>query len=646
MATRYLITWWGSVTWDASNTAIWSDASGGSTWFSVPWPADDVIMDGSSWGGTVTLNYSPSVLSISMWSFTGTFTVWAFNPSMSTFNNSWTGTRTLNMWSGTWTISWSWTCYDESSVTNLTRNVQTSTVDFTYSGSAWRTNIWRWFNNVKISAGTWIFATTGSNVTYAWYLDFTWFSGTFTKWSGIPNIVWNFTLSPTMTVTDGTTSISFWWSGTQTLTTNGVRINLPMDKSGSGTLNLWSALDMTWANANALTITLGTFNTNNYNIKVHTFGSTNSNTRTLNFGSSTIELTGNNATIYNMSTSTNATVTYTTAVINCTYSGSTGTRTFSWGSVRQPKVKFSAWSDAVSYSTTGLNAWMDFTGYTWALTIGSTTVWWDFILWTWMTVVWGLNTFTIDGTWTNIINTNWVVCNKAFNLVWGATAVYNLMSNLDNTWASINGFTVWSWTFNTNNYNMKVAWFASNNANVRTINFWSSNIECTTNAGNPWDIWTTTNLTFNAWTSTILFSCALSADRTAALWGLTYNNVTFSHTGAFYLWCTWNNTFNIFTISPARIVRFGSGSNQTIATPRFLWTLWNVITIRATSAWSAYTLTKSWGGNVQMDYCNIIDTTGSTANVWYATNSTNGGGNTNITFTAAPSTNWNFIWFL
>jgi hypothetical protein len=70
MADRYLVGSPGS--WSASNTAIWSTASGGTSGASVPTASDNVFIDGNSGGGTVTLTATANCLNFNCTGFTGT----------------------------------------------------------------------------------------------------------------------------------------------------------------------------------------------------------------------------------------------------------------------------------------------------------------------------------------------------------------------------------------------------------------------------------------------------------------------------------------------------------------------------------------------------------------------------------------------
>lgn len=83
--------------------------------------------------------------------------------------------------------------------------------------------------------------------------------------------------------------------------------------------------------------------------KALTFASNNSNTRTITQGSVTPILTGNAATIWNMTTTTNCTFT-TRPAVSCSYSGATGTRTIAHAGTESNalSVSITAGTDTIS----------------------------------------------------------------------------------------------------------------------------------------------------------------------------------------------------------------------------------------------------------------------------------------------------------
>jgi hypothetical protein len=156
MASRFWVG--GTGTWDGSDTTHWAATSGGAGGQSVPGSADTVTLDGSSGGGTVTVNTTVNVVSLTMGAFTGTldFATNNNNVTLQTFNGSGTGTRTLNMGAGSWTITAATgsAVWDLSTPTNLTFNCNTSTLTFTGLNGYIIETGGLTYNNVTIGAKT------------------------------------------------------------------------------------------------------------------------------------------------------------------------------------------------------------------------------------------------------------------------------------------------------------------------------------------------------------------------------------------------------------------------------------------------------------------------------------------------------------
>lgn len=111
MANRFWVG--GTGTWNNSNTTSWSTTTGGGGGASVPGTGDVAIFDGSSGGGTVTVD-SPNgagvvtVQQITCGAFTGTLDFSANNNNVTlsvAFSGTGSGTRTINLGSGTWTFT-------------------------------------------------------------------------------------------------------------------------------------------------------------------------------------------------------------------------------------------------------------------------------------------------------------------------------------------------------------------------------------------------------------------------------------------------------------------------------------------------------------------------------------------------------------
>lgn len=130
----------GTGTWDGSATTHWAATTGGGSGASVPGSADTVTLDGSSGGGTCTVNTTVTVQSITCGAFTGTLSFSANNNNVTLsavtgMNCSGSGTRTINLGNGTWlltTNSNNSTPWNFAVVTGLTLNANSSTIE--YSG--------------------------------------------------------------------------------------------------------------------------------------------------------------------------------------------------------------------------------------------------------------------------------------------------------------------------------------------------------------------------------------------------------------------------------------------------------------------------------------------------------------------------------
>lgn len=141
-------------TWDGSSTAMWSATTGGATGASVPGSADTVTLDAATCVGgvtcTITVNTNPTIVSLTMGAcsaatagcvldFSANNNSITLTSATTPFSASGTGTRTLNMGNGTWTLSGSptvsSTLWNILTTTNLTFSAGTSTIAFTGTGA-------------------------------------------------------------------------------------------------------------------------------------------------------------------------------------------------------------------------------------------------------------------------------------------------------------------------------------------------------------------------------------------------------------------------------------------------------------------------------------------------------------------------------
>lgn len=159
MANRFWVG--GSGTWDNSATTHWSTTSGGASGSAAPTSADIVTFDGASGAGAViTVNANVTASSVNLGvgggNFTGTLDFATNNnsPTFGTFAFTGSGTRTLNLGNGTWTITGTGSVWNMLTTTGLTFNANSSTLNFTMNTLTARTFTGGGltYNNVNVAA--------------------------------------------------------------------------------------------------------------------------------------------------------------------------------------------------------------------------------------------------------------------------------------------------------------------------------------------------------------------------------------------------------------------------------------------------------------------------------------------------------------
>jgi hypothetical protein len=223
---------------------------------------------------------------------------------------------------------------------------------------------------------------------------------------------------------------------------------------------------------------------------------------------------------------------------------------------------------------------------------------------------------------------------------------FGYVSNSTATWTLQDAYTgsayiiLDSGTFASNNFSITALGIQSNYSNVRTINLGSSTVTLT-GGTNSFIFTTTTNLTFNAGTSTINFSGASPTLSCGS--GLTLNNVSLTNAGAGTRVIVGSNTFNTFTVSGTTpTIRFSSGATNTFTNFNVSGTVGVLKIIDSSTAGSPSTLSKA-SGTVTSNYVSIKDSTATGGAVWTATNSTNAGGNSGWIFSSSSNGNFFFI---
>lgn len=204
-----------------------------------------------------------------------------------------------------------------------------------------------------------------------------------------------------------------------------------------------------------------------------------------------------------------------------------------------------------------------------------------------------------------------------------------------------------SGTFDAANYNVTTTQFVTgaSGTSARTLKM-GSGTWTLSSTGAVWNIFSTTNLTFNKETANIVLSDTSSTARTFAGGGLTYNKLTIGGTtGTSTLTFTGSNTFSELasTKTVAHTLSFTAGTTTTVGAWTISGTSGNVVTIQSATA-ASHTLTKTGGGTVSSDYLSISRSTATPGSTWYAgTTSTDGGNNSGWIFSALGSSTGSFF---
>jgi hypothetical protein len=215
-------------------------------------------------------------------------------------------------------------------------------------------------------------------------------------------------------------------------------------------------------------------------------------------------------------------------------------------------------------------------------------------------------------------------------LIFGATVV------LADNFVSNNEIQLSEGTFNANNKNVTCSNFSFGGTPTRSLIMGSGTWTLTGNT-DPWYTNTTTGLTFDAGTSTIKLTGALTADRAFNGAGRTYHNFWNATTGGYAIIITGSNTFNDFKITAGSRQKLTGGTTQTVTSFDATGDEETFPLLTSTNTTNA-TLVKAGGGVVSVDYINVSYITGSPANTWYmGNNSIDSGNNVNVYFTEPSS---------
>lgn len=467
---------------------------------------------------------------------------------------------------------------------------------------------------------------------------------TFATITNNPTLAWNFTglriygsltlAAPGSMSMTGAVTVNFIGRRTKTITSAGQTFPCSIQEvSGTGTLTFADA----YTSTGAITLTSGTLDANNKNITATAFSSSGAITRTLNMGSGTWTLTGNNTTVWNTAALSNFTF-IGTGVINCTYSGGTGTRTINTGTVfstfAAPDFRVTAGTDIVSITNlyavnvnfTGFNGTLAGAGA--ILTSGNVTL--------------AAASVTYNGTITLSPQTGTsTFSTSGLSLLSGIVINGPATVQLADALTTSGQFTHTAGTFDANNMSVTIAKFNANTVGTKTLLMGNGTWTLTGNTGRIWDT-ASSNMTLNAGSSTIVMSDATANTKQFNGQVYTYNNLwlTGGGTGIFQIGLGTGspNTFNNLKIDPGLTVQFFAGSTTNVSSFTVIGSSGSLITLTSTTNGTAWNLVKSGGGISVSNYLSLRDSAASPALTWYAgTDSVDVSGNRGWIFTRPPS---------
>ena len=137
-------------------------------------------------------------------------------------------------------------------------------------------------------------------------------------------------------------------------------------------------------------------------------------------------------------------------------------------------------------------------------------------------------------------------------------------------------------------------------------------------ATTKWNFATTTGLTFDAETSTLVLTNSGANAQTFSGGGLTYNNVTVAGAGDYDLTISGDNTYNIFTVDrseESKTLTITPASTQTFA--EFKCPVKGVYTLTLETGGATATFAMSGTAVFKGDYVDLTDILGSAASDWY-----------------------------
>jgi hypothetical protein len=407
-----------------------------------------------------------------------------------------------------------------------------------------------------------------------------------------PTFYGNVTLDADVTLS-GTGTLTFAGQGTtQTITSAGVSFTQPITvNSPTGTVAIADAL----TTSGTFTLTAGALDITNQTLTCFVFNSSNSNTRSLAFGATgKVVVTGNNASVVEMSVRTNFSYTGTSR-IELSYAGASGLRQIrpgAAGAVEANSLNYyiTAGADSINLSpSTGFNEYLsvDFTGFAGTMAVGpsGSRLYGDLLLSSAMTVSTATAVLAFaKSSGSQSITTNGKTLD--FPISKSDAGTLTLADNL--TMGSTRTFTLTQGTLDLNGRTLAAQDFSTSNSNTRAIAFGSGGRINLSGSDTVFNAATGTNLTT---TGTGVIDLTSASAKTFAGGGRTYSAL--NQGGAGTLSITGANTFaNVTNTVQPTTITFPSGVTTSVQDFSVGGTLGNLLTLNASTPGSRAFLNK------------------------------------------------------
>ena len=449
----------------------------------------------------------------------------------------------------------------------------------------------------------------------------------------------NFTCSSTMSHVSGTGVATFSaTSGTQqiTLAGTGSTFDSPVTFNGTATYQLQDAF--TTGSTRFLTLQSGTLDLNNNSLTCGFVSSNYANTRSIAFGTGQIYATGNSGSVYTNSTAGGFTATG-TKIVNCTYTGSTGTRTISsQGTAEADMINFKISAGQDIFAITGSRAYgsIEFTsGFTGTINNTNTagiSIYGDVtlppspaIIGTAFVNRWTLVSATVNQTFT----TNGQTVQFEIAKQNGTTASLILGDDLNST-QQVN---LTSGTFNSNGKNITCSTFGFVNSNTKTLTLANSTVTITAGTSSSGFNGSNTGTTYNITSATVIFTTSGTALFNAG-GNTTFPAVTMSGTGQLIIGQAITSptiTTLSNTVQPCTISLLSTITRLNVTNFNLSGAAGNLVTLNSSVAGTQANIRKT-SGTVNAQYMYIQDSLADGGATWIANPAINGGNNTGWVF--------------